>query len=74
MIPRLMIFICFIFLNFCLSAPRPTLGHYQGDSLTHPVLTTAFQQFQPEGYREPLIEVGSLAERLARLELRTFRF
>ena len=30
-----------------------TLGHSQGDSLTKPMLITAFQLFQPEGRREP---------------------
>ena len=32
----------FFFLNCYLAAPRPTLGHYRGDSLTHPMLITAF--------------------------------
>ena len=32
----------FFFLNCYLATPRPTLGHYQGDSLTHPMLITAF--------------------------------
>ena len=30
------------FFNCYLAAPRPTLGHYQGESLTNPMLITAF--------------------------------
>ena len=33
-----------IFFNFYLASPRPTLSHYRGDSLTHPMLVTAFLQ------------------------------
>ena len=40
----------FIF-NCYLTAPRPTLGHYRGDSLIHPILIPAFLQFRPEGHR-----------------------
>ena len=60
-----------IFFNCYLAAPRPTLGHYRGDSLTHPMLITAFfLHFRPEGHREPRNEVGylSLAERLVGFE------
>ena len=32
----------FFFFNCYLAAPRPTSGHYRGDSLTHPMLITAF--------------------------------
>ena len=67
----------FIFFNCYLAAPRPTLGHYQGDSLTHPMLIIAFfLHFQPEGHREPRNKVGSLspAERLVGFELGTFQF
>ena len=32
----------YIYLKFYLAAPRPTLGHYQGDSLTNPMLITSF--------------------------------
>ena len=67
-----------IFFNCYLAAPRPTLGHYRGDSLTHPMLITAFfLHFRPEGHREPRNEVGylSLAERLVGgLNRETFRF
>ena len=38
--------------NCYLAAQQPTFGHYQGDSLTHPMLITAFLQFQPEGHPE----------------------
>ena len=31
-----------------MAAPRPTLGHYRGDSLTHPMLITAFYIFDPK--------------------------
>ena len=34
-----------IFFNCYLAAPRPTLGHYRGDSLTHPMLITAYYIF-----------------------------
>ena len=57
-----------------LAAPQPTLGHSQGDSLTNPMLITAFELFRPEGHREPRNEVGSLspAEYLLVFEPRTF--
>ena len=66
----------FFFFNYYLAAPRPTSGHYRGDSLTHPMLITAFVHVRPEGHREPRSEVGSLslAERLAGFEPGTFRF
>ena len=66
----------FFFFNYYLAAPRPTSGHYRGDSLTHPMLLTAFVHVRPEGHREPRSEVGSLspAERLAGFEPGTFRF
>ena len=38
------------FFNCYLAAPRPTLGHYQGGSLTHPMLITAFLYTRPEGH------------------------
>ena len=68
--------IFFFFFNCYLAAPRPTLGHYRGDSLTHPILITAFLHIRPEGHREPRSEVGSLgpAERLVGFEPGTFRF
>ena len=69
-------FFFFFFFNYYLAAPRPTSGHYRGDSLTHPMLITAFVHVRPEGHREPRSEVGSLspAERLAGFEPGTFRF
>ena len=45
------------FFNCYLAAPRPTLGHYRGDSLTHPMLITAFYIFDPK-------VTGSLVTRL----------
>ena len=38
----------FIFCNCYLAAPRPTLAHYQGDSLTHSMLITVFYIFDPK--------------------------
>ena len=32
----------FLFFNYYLAAPRPTLGHCQVDTLTNPMLITAF--------------------------------
>ena len=65
-----------LFFNCYLAAPRPTLGHSQGDSFTNPMLITAFVHIRPEGHQEPPNEVGSLspAERLAGFEAGTFRF
>ena len=37
-----------IFLNRYLAAPWPNLGYYWGDSLTHPMLITAFYIFDPK--------------------------
>ena len=73
---RFFFFFFFFFFNCYLAAPRPTSGHYRGDSLTHPMLITAFLHIRPEGHREPRSEVGSLspAERLVGFEPGTFRF
>ena len=46
-----------IFFNCYSAVPWPILGHYQGDSLTHLVLITAFLQFRLHGQREPPNEV-----------------
>ena len=64
------------FFNCYLAVPRPTLGHSQGDSLTNPMLITAFLHVRPEGHWEPRNEVGSLspAECLVGFEPGTFRF
>lgn len=58
------------------ACPTATLGHSQGDSITNPVLITAFELFQPEGHWEPRNQVGSLswAEHLVGFELETFQF
>ena len=66
----------FFFFKCYLAVPWPTLGHSQGDSLTNPMLITAFVHIQPTGQREPRNEVGSLspAKCLAGFELGTFRF
>ena len=42
-----------ILFNCYFAVPRPTLGHYRGDSLTHAMLITAFLHIRPEGHREP---------------------
>ena len=47
----------FFILNCYLAAPWPTLGHCRGDSLTHPMLITAFYIFGPK-------VTGSLVTRL----------
>ena len=54
---------CFVFAfsNCYLAATWPTFGPSQMDSLTKPMLITAFELFQPEGYWEPLNKVGSLS-------------
>ena len=64
------------FFNCYLAAPRPTLGHYRGGSLTHPMLITCVLHIRPEGYWDPRSEVGSLstAEHLVGFEPETFRF
>ena len=49
------------FFNCYFAAPRSPLGHSQGDSLTNPMIITAFAQFQPEGHWEPCNVVGSLS-------------
>lgn len=36
-----------------LSAPRPTLSHFRGDSFNHPMRITAFAKSQTESHGEP---------------------
>ena len=64
----------FINIKCYLTVPEPPFGHFQGDSLTNPMLITAFVHVRPEVHRGPRNEVGSLspAERLAGFELGTF--
>ena len=50
-----------IFFNCYLAVSRPSLDHSRGDSLTNPMLITAFVQFRPKGHREPRNEIGSLS-------------
>ena len=66
----------FIFCNWYLAAPQPTLNHSQGDSLTDRVLITAFWLFRSEVHREPPNEVGFLssAKRRVGFEQGTFQF
>ena len=63
------------FYNYYLAAPQPTLSHL-GDSLTHPMLITAFFKFGLVGHREPRNEVALLSpvEGLVGFEPRTFLF
>ena len=35
-----------------LAVPRPTLGHYRGGNLTHPMLITCVLHIRPEGHRK----------------------
>ena len=58
-----------------LAAPRPTLCHYRGKCLTHPMLITAALQFWSEGHWKPCNEVGFLSpgECQVGFEPRTFR-
>ena len=62
------------FFNCYLAAPRLTLGHYLGGSLTYPMLITKFLHIRTEGHQEPRSEVGSLSpiERLAWFKSGTF--
>lgn len=64
------------FFNSYLPVPRPTLGHYWGDSLNNPIRITAFVQVWPEGVREPCNGVGHLSqmECLVGFEPGIFRF
>ena len=66
----------FHFFVCCLATPRPTLGHYQVDSLIHPMLITALFKFRPKGHQEPRNEVVSIKplESLAMIVPGTFRF
>ena len=71
------IYILYIYIFNCyLAAPRPTLGHYRGGSLTQPMLITCVLHIRPEGHREVNNEVGSLrlAQCLVGFELGTFQF
>ena len=64
------------FLNCYLAALQPTLGYFQGDNLTNPILITASELFRPNITGNPRNEVGSLslAERLVRFQPGTFQF
>ena len=59
-----------------MAAPRPTLVHYRGGSLTHAILITCVLHIRPKGHREPCNEDKSLspAERLVGFEPGTFWF
>ena len=66
----------YLFFNYYLAAPRPTLGHYLGGSLTYPMLIPCVLHIRPGGHLEPRTEVVSLslAERLVEFKPGTFRF
>ena len=68
--PELFSFHCY------LAAPQSTFSHYQGHSLSHSMLITAFAHIQPKGHQKPHNEVGSLslAECLLMFEPGTFQF
>ena len=59
-----------------LAAPLRTLDRYLGESLTHPMLITAFYHIRPEGHQELRKEVQSLnpVKRLVELESGNLRF
>ena len=63
-----------IFLNSNLAAPRPTLCHCEGGSLTNLMLITAFLLARPKGHRKPRNEGESLSptECLVSFEPETF--
>ena len=64
----------FFFTSY-LAAPRPTLGHYRGGSLTKLMLITPLAyQFRPESHRYPRRENGSQspADQLVPFELGSF--
>ena len=62
--------------NCYFAAPRPTLGHYCGSSITHSMLITAFLHIRADSDRELRSEVVSLSpdEYLVGFELGTFQF
>ena len=49
----------FFFFNCYLAAPWPNLGHYRGDSLTHPMLITVFYIFDPKVTGSLIARLGS---------------
>ena len=65
-----------IFFKLLFGCPTVNFDHSRMDSLTNPILITAFSTFFPEGHREPCYEVGSRspAERLVEFEPGTFQF
>ena len=65
------------FFNCYLPAPRPTLAHSQGNSLTTSMLITAFLlSILTQGHQEPLNEIGflNLVDCLVGFEPGTFWF
>ena len=64
----------FLFFNCYLAAPRPILGYYRGDSLTHPMLMTAFYIFDPKITGSLVARSLSPVECLVGFEPGTFRF
>ena len=66
----------YIVLLSTLAAPSSTLDRYRGDSLSYPMLITAFYHIRTEDHNEPRNEVEFInpAERLVGFESRTFRF
>ena len=65
--------ICSNFFFSHLAALKPTLGHWKGGILTHPMLIPTLFQVWPEDYRESRNEVRSQSTSVG-FESETFRF
>ena len=67
---------CSIFFISHLAALRPTMVHWAGDSLIHPILIITLFQVRPKGHRKPRNEVGSesLAERIIEIRAQNLPF
>ena len=59
--PLIFFLLLLIFFNCYLAAPQPTLDHYWADSLTHPMLITAFYIFDPRVTKSLITRLGPLA-------------
>ena len=70
---------CKVCSNFYIShfaALRPTLGHWQGSSLTQLISITTLFQVQPQLHQEPLNNIAShsMTKRIRGFKLETFQF
>lgn len=59
------------FFYLLLASLQPTLGHYQGGTITHLMVSTELVHFQPECHWEPLIGAACLSQGLLGLEQET---